>query len=653
VNVGLTFRTTIIALVLSLLSIWWIHQATLTQAPGNVYAPVYMLAVPPVPAVFCLLLLVALVPLTARFFKRALSEREMIVAYMFLVIAIPPATFGIVEMLIPWMVNPVYFQTPQDDMAQLAEAMPHWFRPHDTEVIRQMYEGSDDGAFPWRHWVYPLGVWTAFMTLVFFTGLCLVTLFRKQWVERERLRFPLLFIPMSIVQREAPGSRTSFFRNPLVWVAFGLVTVHHVLNVMHAFNPAVMALEDRYHLGQVFTEQPWTAYRGVSFFHRPQMVGLAYFVSLDVLFSGWFFFLLQPFLKIIADIFGLAADASFPFVQQQGTGAYIALLLVLFWTARGHLGQIIRKAFYNDPDVDDAQEPMPYRWALFGTIGGFVAIIAWTYTMGFSLSYSIPFFGMLIGFGLVYSRVRAEAGVPSMWAFPFDQHRQTILNLVGYGPLIRGADVTNLTLLTSFSWLGRGYFPSQMGYLTENEALADQMKIGARMLPALMMGAFLVGCVAAYYVTLKDYYGFGALVLNGGTTRGGYNITTSLSQWTTAAAALKSAGPANLNRTLGLVGGAVATVGLVALRQYWLRSPFHPLGYIATLNHGYALWAPFFTAWVIKSAIHRLGGARLFRQLMPFFLGLVMADLVIAGLSRIVMAILGPDCLGGYIVHFG
>lgn len=649
----MTCRAIIIALVLSVISILWIHQASLIQASGNPYAPVYLLAVPPVPAVFCLILLVALAPLTARWLRRGLANREMVAVYMFLVISIPPTTFGIVQMLIPFVTNPLYFQTPQDNLLQISEAMPKWFHPHDSEIIRQMYEGSDDGSVPWRPWLYPLTMWTIFMALLFFTSLCIVSLFRRQWVEREHLRFPLLLIPISIVQKEAPGSRASFFRNPLVWVALALVTLHHGFNVMNAYNPAVKALGVSYPLGQTFTDQPWTAYRGLNLFHRPQMIGLAYFVSLDVLFSGWFFHLLQPTLTMVTEVFGLQADARFPYVQQQGTGAYLAMTLILLWVGRSHLTAALRSALGKARESDGSDEPMPYRWALIGALGGFVALIVWTAAMGFSPRFSIPFFAMILGFGLVYSRVRAEAGVPSMWAYPFNQHGPTITNLLGTGALVRDGGIGNVTMLGAFTWISRGYFSSQMGYQIENEALAHESGLKARGLPVMMVGAFVFGCLLAYYLNLSAYYDFGALVLHGGGAQGGYNIRTAQTSWSAYSGIVNAPSPPDLNLNLGVAAGAVMTALLVVLRGFWLRSPFHPLGYLAVLNHGYALWGPFLITWALKAVIHRLGGARLFRQLMPFFLGLAMADLLVAGLSRIVMAIFGPDILAGYMVHFG
>ncbi|MFP3903585.1 MAG: DUF6784 domain-containing protein, partial [Armatimonadota bacterium] len=69
--------------------------------------------------------------------------------------------------------------------------------------------------------------------------------------------------------------------------------------------------------------------------------------------------------------------------------------------------------------------------------------------------------------------------------------------------------------------------------------------------------------------------------------------------------------------------------------------------------YGYALWAPFFVTWVIKGIVHRLGGARLYRQLMPFFLGVAFGDLLAGGISWVIMGIFGGDIFNGYMVQFG
>jgi hypothetical protein len=676
-KIGVTPRALVLALLLSLAGIWWIHQASLVQAPGQLYAPVYLLSVPPVPAVIFLFVLAALGAVLVRrrgpaearplpTWLRPLASRELMVIYIVMVVAIPPTTFGIIEMLLPWVTSPSYFGTPQDGLDELAgRYFPPWMLPQDPEAIRTMFEGSDTGAIPWRPWLLPLGGWLLFVMLVFGTSLCLMTLFHRQWSDHERLRYPILLLPLSVAD---PGGRHAeirgLFRNPLTWIAVGLVALHHAMNVAHSYNPGVMALMDRYYLGKIFTEKPWTAFSGLTFFHRPQLVGFSYFVSVDVLFSGWFFFVFQYFIQMLADVFGYQASPGFPYAPQQGSGAFVALFFALVWVAKDHLWSLMRgmKASYpaaaRHPSLQGggtatADEPLPPTVAVWGTIIGFVLIIAWCVQMKMALWLALSYFGLLLGWAVVYARIRAEAGVASMWAFPFDQHPQLITAAVGNRGLIQGSDATNLVMLSIFSWFSRGYFPSMAGYVIENEKLAQETGVRARSVPWLTMAALLVGIIGGYYVTLKSYYDVGANVLHGGTTGGGYNVRSAMAVWNGVSAALKAPGPPSVSQIGGTIAGGVVALGLVASRRAWLRFPFHPLGYAMALNYGYCLWGPFFVAWLLKLVIDRLGGADWYRKLMPFFLGLAAGDLLAGGLLWIVMAIFGADITNGYMVQFG
>ncbi|MCE5239050.1 hypothetical protein LLH23_11210 [bacterium] len=694
-------RAVLLSVPLALAGVWWIHQASLVQAPGQIYAPVYLLSVPPVPAVIFLFVLAALSAAVARRRVRGLaapttgpvleaaspdgsghgrdgsphcqrgrgwlgplSSRELMVIYIVLVVAIPPTTFGIIEMLLPWVTSPSYFGTPQDGLDELAgRYFPSWMYPHDPEAIRMMFEGSETGAVAWRPWLAPLAGWLGFIMLLFATSVCLMTLFHRQWSEHERLRYPLLLLPLSVAD---PGGRHAeirgLFRNPLTWIAIALVAIHHALNVAHAYNPGVLALMDRYPVGKIFTEKPWTAFRGLTFFHRPQMVGFSYFVSVDVLFSGWFFFVFQMFIQMMADVLGYRAAAGFPYAPQQGSGAFVALFFALVWVAKAELWGMLRKATAAYPAAArhpslkggvTATEPLPPAYALWGALGGFALLIAWCVAMKMSLGLALAYFGLLLGWAVVYARIRAEAGVASMWAFPFDQHPQLITAALGNRGLIQGSDATQLVMLSIFSWFSRGYFPSMAGCVVESEKLAQETALPARLTPWLLVGALLIGMLGGYYVTLKSYYDVGANVLHGGTSSGGYNVRSAMSVWNGVSAAIRQPGPPNTPQVLGSVAGGLVTLLLVGARRAWLRFPFHPLGYAMALNYGYALWGPFLVAWIVKLVIDRLGGADWYRKLMPFFLGLAIGDLVAGGLLWIVMAIFGPDITNGYMVQFG
>ncbi len=652
----MTRRAIIIAIVLAIISVAWIHQASLVQTPGLRFAPVYLCSVPPVPALMFLVGLMALKPLLERIPRlRSLSRKELLVVYAFLVVAIPPVTFGIIELLLPWITAPGYFDTPQMQTAELVADLPDWYAPDDSEAIRTMYEGTEEGTVPWGAWLKPLGVWTIFLTLLFGTGLCLVTLFRKQWSESERLRYPLLLIPLDITaesaQSETAEAVQGFFRSPMVWAAVAVVFVHHALNVANAYNPAVVALGDRSRFGQFFTEAPWTPFRRLSFFHRPEIIGFGWFVSLDVLFSVWFFHVMHPMVQSLAQAIGYRASPGWPYMQQQGIGAFLMMMGVLAWTARGHLAEMARAAV-GRADIDHTEEPMAPAWSFWGSVGGFTAIVVWMVITGMSALPAIVYFGMLLAFGLVYARIRAETGVPTMWAYPFDQARNAMFYTLGGEGLV-SPNRGNLLGVSGFAWIGRGFFMSLMGYQLENEKLAEEGRLSRHGMIWVILGAFVVGMVLGYVFNLRSYYEFGANVLHGGTTGGGYNVQTAVREWSSAAGAVKNPSMPDWGRMQGALGGAIMTLGLVIARFHFLRSPFHPIGYALSLNYGYALWGPFLAVWVIKSIVHRLGGARWFRRAMPFFLGLAFGDLFAGGLSWIAMAIFGPEVFKGYLIQFG
>jgi hypothetical protein len=42
-------------------------------------------------------------------------------------------------------------------------------------------------------------------------------------------------------------------------------------------------------------------------------------------------------------------------------------------------------------------------------------------------------------------------------------------------------------------------------------------------------------------------------------------------------------------------------------------------------------WMPFFIAWLAKVLLTRMGGMRLYRRALPFFLGLIVGDFLQGG----------------------
>jgi hypothetical protein len=55
------------------------------------------------------------------------------------------------------------------------------------------------------------------------------------------------------------------------------------------------------------------------------------------------------------------------------------------------------------------------------------------------------------------------------------------------------------------------------------------------------------------------------------------------------------------------------------------------------------MWMPFLIAWVIKAAVLRYGGMRLYRASLPFFLGLILGDYVVPALWAVYGAASGQQ----------
>ncbi|MCX6101003.1 MAG: hypothetical protein NTV92_06240, partial [Candidatus Bipolaricaulota bacterium] len=116
----------------------------------------------------------------------------------------------------------------------------------------------------------------------------------------------------------------------------------------------------------------------VSFY--PFDIGLAYLVPLDVSFSCWFFYLLYRFESVLLSVVGLGSVNHGQLGIEQGLGAWFSFALVLIWGIRKHLRHVIQIALH--PDGSDSGEPMSYRLAFFGLIGGGIVFVGFWWAAG-------------------------------------------------------------------------------------------------------------------------------------------------------------------------------------------------------------------------------------------------------------------------------
>jgi len=171
--------------------------------------------------------------------------------------------------------------------------------------------------------------------------LCLNILLRKQWIERERLTYPIAQLPFQLLSQTKTLISQSFFRvGALISISICL------LNGLHFLLPSLPEIPVK-RLGgwkgliHVFTEKRWSAIGRISVSFYPFVIGLGFLMPLDLLFSSWFFFLFYKIELIISSLLGLSQIPEFPYVDQQCFGATLALFLSLMILGRHHFQSVV------------------------------------------------------------------------------------------------------------------------------------------------------------------------------------------------------------------------------------------------------------------------------------------------------------------------
>ena len=354
----------------------------------------------------------------------------------------------------------------------------------------------------------------------------------------------------------------------------------------------------------------------ISFY--PFSIGLMFFTPLDLSFSCWFFWLLTRLQMVVTDMFG----ARNIYNLEQQTGAWIAFGCIPLWMGRRHYGRIIRKVFgvaqqRGEPPPDDSGEPMRYRTAAGLFTVGMLFLFFFCYQMGMTFwaigLFFLFYFPMILGI----TRIRAEIGPPLHQLVLVDPGRTMVLALgtrrLGTGNLM------GLTFLYPFVRCFRAHpTPSEL----EAFRLAEQSRIGYRQLLIGMILAIVFGILITFWAYLHVLYDMGA----GSKARGwivymGWETFNRLQTWLVSPR--ETAGP-----ELGVIGSSfLFTIFLMVMKIRFLWWPLHPGGYVLVSGTGMGgLWFPIFLSWLAKAIVLKLGGVKLYRQAVPFFLGLILGD---------------------------
>ena len=564
--------------------------------------------------------------------RHAFTRGELLTIYAMLACTVGLAGGGFIPFLACTIPAPTQFATPENHWNNWFQFLTPWATVSDPEAVKTFYQGQSSFFTPGhlQVWAVPIACWSLFLLALLFWGYCVNTLLRRSWMDEEKLLFPIARIPLEITRDDVP-----FWRNRVFHLGLIVPAVLESLNSLHyTFFPTLpffhIKPDDTLNIMQYLTVKPWNSLGYFSFAFYPLAIGLTFLLTTDISFSCWFFYLVDKAELIWSTVYGFhdpgasVASSRVPYLWEQATGAWLALALLSLYASRRHLSACICKAL-TGRGIDDRDEPLSYRTALVGLVLSSAVLFGFALALGMAWQVAVLFFVLYLLFLITYTRIRAEAGLPWVFSPAFTAHG--CLLDIGGQIHYNGQDLMGLARL---SWFEQDYrshmMPNQMDAM---KYVGSADPHGLRRLSLALGIATVVALLGSWIGCLHIFYHYGASSAKVNTWysdqgRVAYsNLQNQLNNHTVT----------DIPRLWGTLGGAVVTLLLTLLRTRFVWWPLHPIGYIVAQTFTMDwLWCPTFIGWACKSLVLRYGGMSAYRQALPFFLGLVVGDMVVSSL---------------------
>lgn len=573
--------------------------------------------------------------------RRRFSTGEMTVAISMMLIACAFPACGLFRYFHVVLANTVYFASGHEWYHKYINTLPDWLFPAKdpgNSIIDDFYNGINPRSGhtlwgSWGPWIKPYLAWSCFLLPLYGAIMFVCALMRKQWVVNERLAFPLAAIPAELMAAPHLGERFSpLWKNRLLWIGAAIPFVIHLNNGLHSFYNTIPNIDLYFNLNGKLTEYPWNELHWSIKFNQIyfSVVGVTFFVPLEIAFSIWFFFLAYQIGTIFFRRAGI--DINDQHWTYQGLGIYLAYGVSIFWIARHHMVHIARNLF----KPREPEEFLPYGVAVGGLLACLLVACSFLWFVGVTWWFAplIPL--ILIFWMIILSRIVMEAGV----LFIQVPHGADPIRMLG---------IVFEHTTDKFTWL-RNFMTSSLtlrfGLTDQREGLmpfaANTMALGSKLKASsrprfflLLILAIVLALVAAGVTHHLISYHFGRSHFDNYANNDFPRDTMDQAR----AYAEPGTNPVKLNRGYNIAYGAGALVLVSASRFLLTASPFHPIGLV--MLNSYAeqrIWFSVMVAWALKLVILRWGGAKVYTKARPFFIGLLVGE-SLAGVLWIIVGL--------------
>ena len=531
--------------------------------------------------------------------------------------------------------KPYYGATPENDWVGYVQPhLPEWAIPKpDGEALRYFYEGLPSGnAIPWGTWIEPLAWWVSLILALYLACFCLVVILRRQWAEHERLAFPLTEVPRMLLEESGDQWLPAICRSRAFWIGCAVPLTVILFNTISYFQPGFPQIG-------IHQDHPVQLIRGfptLNFILYIPVVGFMYLVGTEISFSIWFFYLLTLLETGIVSWAGITVrpDAfvwgSMTTLSWQASGAFVAMVVVSLWMGRHHLRAVARKAIKGDAAVDDRGEMLSYRLAFFALCASLLYILLWLWRSGLAPHLALLYMAGVLVIYLGITRLVIQSGVYYL-STPLSSQA---LTLAVAGSAIAPHNLVALSL--TYAWCGdiqSLFMPSAAHAAHLNQMSSQPRRLGVALALAVVVG---IGLTVYFMIYLCYQYGAGnfrSWIYQPGAGAGGIAFDAVVRH-------IQNPLPTDWTKLslFGIGAGLYSLLSVFQYRFHWW--PLHPVGLtVATLWMVQRIALSVFLAWALKTLTLRFGGIGLYRQLRPFFIGLIVGFFLGIGCSYAIDAI--------------
>lgn len=569
------------------------------------------------------------------------NRSELLLMVVMMMIASAIATRGFTGVFVAIIGAPYYYATPDNRWAErLHPHLPDWVMPHDAEAVTGFFEGLREGeAIPWGAWLESLGWWSVLMAALCTALLCTMVILRRQWMDHERLPYPLMQLPEGMTEQEGAPLQP-FLRSPAMWLGFAVPFCIHSFNRLNGLFDLGSSISL---IGGSIPLFRNTVSLNVSIHYL--VVGLAYLINTGVAFSLWFFYILAKCQWAFYAITGVRSTVQLDSTSYRGPiasimsfqvmGAMIVLVALGLWAARAHLREVLRQAWAGRGDSDE-RELLPYRAAVIGVALSLVVVALWLWRSGLPLwAAGIFLFGAFVIY-LALTRVVVEAGMVTA----LQGLTGSGFTLVGVGSSALGMKGM-LGLGFTMPWAG-DHMVFLMAPIANGIRLVQGLSSERWRVLAMMAVAMFIALVGSVATTLALGY-----------RHGGVNLWDQYFRWFAqepyrVALLMTEQATTPYWEGWGWIGQGALVMGVLTfLRQRVLWWPLHPIGF--AISGTWLLdraWFSIFLAWLVKVLVLRYAGLKGYRATRWFFLGIFLGHVSAGGFWQLLAGLTGLK-LGG------